>query len=111
MRRFERDLYRGEATVLASAAGVAQLRGLSSAVAQAVAAAKPSRRDDRRTRLRIPIESTPQATAQLLRLAPAVEVIEPKALRASIVERVRQIGRVYCVAAASGINRPSRPRP
>jgi predicted DNA-binding transcriptional regulator YafY len=111
MRRFERELYRGEATVLASVAGVAQLRCLSSAVAQAVAAATPSRRDDGRTRLRIPIESIPQATAQLLRLAPAVEVIEPKALRASIVERVRQIGRLYGVAAASRLNRPSRQTP
>lgn len=104
MQRFERELYTGQATVLASSAGLVQLRALNSAVAQAVDAAA-AQRDGRRTRLRIPIESAEQATTQLLRLAPAVEVIAPKALRASIAERVRQIGRVY------GVNRPSRPTP
>lgn len=98
-QRFERELYQAEATVLASAAGLSQLRKLGSALAQAVAAAPASRRDDGRTRLRIPIESTTQATAQLLPLATEVEVVEPKALRSSIAERARQIGRVYGVAS------------
>jgi predicted DNA-binding transcriptional regulator YafY len=95
MRRFERDLYTGEATVLATDAGLKGLSGLGSAVAKAVAAAAAPRRQDGRTRVRLPIESIEHATGQLLRLAPDVEVLEPAALRAATIERLKRIAALY----------------
>jgi predicted DNA-binding transcriptional regulator YafY len=97
VRRFESELYRGEAEVLASAAGLKGLRSQSAAVARAAAAAAPSRRKDGRVALRIPIESVEQATGQLVRLAPDVEVTGPPALRRAVVERLRKITRLYRV--------------
>jgi predicted DNA-binding transcriptional regulator YafY len=95
MRRFERELYTGEAKLLATPAGLKALGYLSTAVARAVAAAAAPRRKDGRVRLRIPIESIEHATGQLLRLAPDVEVLEPAALRAATIERLKQIARLY----------------
>jgi predicted DNA-binding transcriptional regulator YafY len=96
IRRFERELYQGEATVLATPAGLKGLSHLGQALAKAVAAVAPrTRRRDGRTRLRIPIETIEHATGQLLRLAPEVEVIEPAALRAAIAQRVRQVAALY----------------
>jgi predicted DNA-binding transcriptional regulator YafY len=90
LARFERELYKGEATLLATPAGLKALRYLSGAVAKAVAGAPASRRKDGRVRVRIPIESVEHATGQLLRLVPDVEVIEPAALRGSVVGRLRE---------------------
>lgn len=94
-RRFERELYRGEATVLATPQGLKALCYLSSAVARAVAAAPAARSKGARVKLRIPIESIEHATGQLLRLAPQVEVLEPAALRASTIERIQSIAKLY----------------
>ena len=95
MKRFERDLYTGEATVLATVVGLEVLSALGTAVAKAVAAARAPRRKDGRTKVRIPIESIEHATGQLLRLSPEVEVLEPAALRASTIERLRRITSLY----------------
>jgi predicted DNA-binding transcriptional regulator YafY len=95
IRRFERELYTGQATVLATAAGLKGLAQLSAAVAKAVAGAPASRRNDARVRLHVPIESIAHATGQMLRLAPEVEVLEPAALRDAVIERARRIGRLY----------------
>lgn len=95
IRRFEHDLYRGEATVLATPQGLKGLSHIGSAMARAVASAPASRRRDARVRLRIPIESIEHATGQLLRLAPEVEVLEPAALRASTIGRIRSIADLY----------------
>lgn len=95
MRRFERDLYTGEATVLATPAGLKGLGSLSTVVARAIAAAAAPRRRDGRVRLRIPIESIEHATGQLLRLSPDVEVLEPAALRASTIERLKKVVSLY----------------
>jgi predicted DNA-binding transcriptional regulator YafY len=97
IERFERDLYTGRAVVLATPAGLKSLRGLSSAVARAVADAHPPRRSDGRVRVSIPIESIEHATGLLLRLSPQVEVIEPAALRQSLVVRLGQTCRLYKV--------------
>ena len=107
IRRFERQLYRSHAVVLATPAGLKNLRYLSAAVARAVAAAQAPggkgglERDalgpDGRLRVSIPIESIEHATAQLLRLSPDVEVIEPAALRRSLVARLQQSCRLYGV--------------
>lgn len=95
IRRFERELYTDEATVLATPAGLKELSSLGSAVARAVAAAPASRRKDGRVKLRVPIESLEHATRQLLRLAPGVEVVEPEALRALVVERAGRVASLY----------------
>lgn len=98
IRRFECELYTGQATVLATPAGLKALAHLSSAVAKAVADAPASRRQDARVRLRVPIESITHATEQMLRLAPEVQVVEPAALRDSIIERIGHIQRLYLAA-------------
>jgi len=94
-RRFERELQRMEAIVLATPAGLQALSQLGSAAARAVAAAAPARRKDGRVRLRVPIESTEQAAGQLLKLAPDVEALAPPALRAALRARVRALGALY----------------
>jgi predicted DNA-binding transcriptional regulator YafY len=106
IRRFERELYREQATLLATAAGLKGLSHLSSAVAKAVAAAPPSRRQDGRVQVRIPIESIAHAAGQLLRLSAQIEVMAPAALRASIIERVQQVARVYGVETSVTAARP-----
>jgi predicted DNA-binding transcriptional regulator YafY len=100
IRRFERELYKEQAVVLATPAGLKALRYLSSAVARAVADVKMPRRKDGRVKLRIPIESIEQATGQLLRLSPQVEAIEPLALRQSVLLRLAQTCRLYGVDTA-----------
>ncbi len=97
MQRFERELYKGEAVVLANAAGLKELSHLGSRQAKAVAAAtsRPSRRKDGRVRLRVPIESIDHAAGQLLRLAPGVEVLEPPALRKALVARLHAVAQLY----------------
>ena len=78
---------------------------MSSAVARAVAdaralSANDGHRKDERVRVSIPIESIEHATAQLLRLAPEVEAVEPVVLRRSLMVRLEQACRLYGVDAA-----------
>jgi predicted DNA-binding transcriptional regulator YafY len=100
IRRFESELYRSQAVVLATPAGLKSLRYLSSAVARAVADALKPCTQDARTKVSIPIESIEHATGQLLPLSPQVEVIAPLALRRSLVARLAQTCRLYGVEAA-----------
>ena len=88
-------IYTGQAQVLATPAGLQGLRALSSAVARAVAAAKPSRRADGRVAVTLPIESVEHACGQLMRLSPQVEVLRPVALRRALVQRLRDTARLY----------------
>jgi predicted DNA-binding transcriptional regulator YafY len=94
IQRFEAELYQGHAVVLATAHGVKQLRQLSSAVAQALTAV-PRPQGDEKVRLKIPIETQEQASYQLLRMAPDVEVVSPVALRTAIVRRLQAIRECY----------------
>ena len=99
MKRFERDLYTGEATVRATRARLKGLSQLGTAVATAVAAASMATSTTKaRVKLRVPIESIEHATGPLLRLSPEVEVLEPAALRASIVSRPEQGASLYGLA-------------
>jgi predicted DNA-binding transcriptional regulator YafY len=95
VRRFESEIYKGHATVLANQKGLKQLRNLSSAVANALAAVSPSRRRGGWFQASIPIESTDHAIGQILPLAPHVEVIHPADLRKAIVARLKEAVRVY----------------
>lgn len=101
IQRFESGLYTGEAQLLATPAGLQGLRLLSSAVARAVAAAPPPRRQDGRVAVTIPIESVEHACGQLLRLSPQVEVLRPAALRHALVDRVWATARLYGLACGS----------
>ena len=94
VRRFEQEVYTGEATVAATARGLAELRRINAAFARAVAAVPPPAEGERVT-LRIPIESVPHAAGQLLRLCPEVEALEPAALREALRERIRAAARIY----------------
>ena len=105
LARFEAGLYRGTATVRASAKGLKRLKGLSAAVEQAIdqASSKPDRQGWRKVRL--PIESVDDAAMQLLRAGPECEVLEPAELRALIAANAAGIARLYGIGSP-----PSRGR-
>jgi len=94
VRRFEVELFTGEASVAVTPRGLMELRHLNAAVARAVAQAQPPAEGERVT-LRIPIESVAHAAGQLLRLCPEVEVRSPRELRVAIRERLRTAARMY----------------
>jgi predicted DNA-binding transcriptional regulator YafY len=95
IRRFESELYKSRAVVLATAAGLKGLRNLNSAVCRAVAGVDAPLSQDARVKVSIPIESIDHATGQLLRLSPEVQVVEPLALRQSLILKLRQTCRLY----------------
>ena len=94
VRRFEVELFTGEARVAATARGLTELRRINAALARAVAGVQAPV-EGKRVELRIPIESVAHAAGQLLRLCPEVEVRAPRELRAAIRERVRTAARMY----------------
>jgi predicted DNA-binding transcriptional regulator YafY len=93
--RFESELYTDYADVLATPAGLRDLRYLNAAVARAVAEARPARRKDGRVAVRIPVESVEHGAGQLLRLAPEVEVTGPARLRNAMVSQLRRVSALY----------------
>lgn len=100
VRQFEADVFKGEATVRATASGLKALSFLSAAVAKVVSTVKEPHPSDDRVELRIPIETIEHATGQLLRLAPEVEVIGPPALRRSTLERLQRINALYEIGSS-----------
>lgn len=94
VRRFEVELFTGEARVAATARGLMELRRINAALARAAAGVTPPQ-DGERVELRIPIESIPHASGQLLRLCPEVEVLGPRELREALRERSRVAARLY----------------
>jgi predicted DNA-binding transcriptional regulator YafY len=111
--RFERELHSGRAHVAATARGLAQLRQMGAPVARALQdVASPA--EGERIELEIPAEAEPQAAAQLLRLAPEVEVLGPPGLRAAVLRRLRESAALYgCelgVSAAAPAPAPARAR-
>lgn len=107
IQRFERELQRGQALLLATPGGLKSLRQHSAALARAVAEAPASRRRDGRVRLNIPIESTEHAAGLLLRLSPEVEVLEPAALREAVCTRLRQACALYGLVSPKSSGRPT----
>lgn len=95
LARFESGLYRGTATVRASPRGLARLRQLSAAVAEAVDAAKG--RADRQgwRKVAVPIESVDDAAIQLMKAGAECEVLGPPALRARVALEVERLSRLY----------------
>lgn len=101
VRRFERDLYAGEAEVLATARGLADLRRLNAPVARALQDVDVPEGEER-VRVRIPVESAAQAAGQLLRLCPDVEVLRPAGLRQAIAQRLARAREMYGVDGMDG---------
>jgi predicted DNA-binding transcriptional regulator YafY len=94
-RRFEAELYHGNATLRLSPAGLKQLRTLGAALADA-ADASAGRTDARGwRRVTIPIESIPQAAGLVMRLGAEAEIVEPAALRQALMERLDAIAALY----------------
>jgi predicted DNA-binding transcriptional regulator YafY len=109
VQRFERELHAGQADVLATARGLAHLRQMGAVVAAALRDAPVPPEGDR-LRLRIPVESDAQAAAQLLRLAPEVEVVGPAALREAVLRRLEESAALYgqrVLASPAAARRPA----
>lgn len=96
--RFETELYTGLADVLATPAGLKNLRFQSAAVAHAVQAGVGAPGADGRVALRIPIEGIDNAVIQMTKLAPDVEVVAPPTLRKAVIARLRQALSLYGAA-------------
>ncbi|MDY0742870.1 YafY family protein [Paucibacter sp. R3-3] len=96
-RRFEAELYRGEARLSVSARGLRLLtHDFSSAVAEAARrSAKPDPEREGWSQLRIPIESAEHAAGQLLRLGPDALVLGPKDLRERMVGLAARLAALY----------------
>jgi predicted DNA-binding transcriptional regulator YafY len=93
--RFETGLYRGTATLRASAKGLKRLRNLSAAVAEAVDRARPSTDPDGWIRVTIPIESVDMAATDLLRAGAECEVLQPVELRKRIADAAGRLAALY----------------
>jgi predicted DNA-binding transcriptional regulator YafY len=99
--RFERDLFRGEAVIRLSPAGVERIPYLMSrAMARGVAHGIGPPEADGWVRAVVPIESVRHAHAELLRLGADVEVLEPVELRDLIRATVAELSALYGDAAA-----------
>jgi len=98
--RFETGLYRGAATVRATAKGLKRMRYLSAAVAEAIDRADP--KPDKRGwhKVTIPIESVDVAAYDLMRIGAECEVLQPAELRSRVAGTVAEMGRLYEPAAA-----------
>lgn len=95
VQRFENELHSTTATLLTTEAGVKQLRLVSAPIAKALAEVKPKPMSDGRIRLSIPVEVSDYAVGHWVRLAPEVEVLQPKALRDAIKQRIAAAGARY----------------
>lgn len=102
-RAYERGVYRDEAKLRISSAGLRRLELLGAPVARAAAESAEPAAKDGWCRATIPIESIDQAAADLLRLGTEVEVLEPTALRRRIADLAVAVSRVY--------RAPARARP
>jgi predicted DNA-binding transcriptional regulator YafY len=99
--RFERDLFRAEAVVRLSPAGVQRIPYLiGRAMARGAQNTIGPPGEDGWVRAVVPIESVRHAHGELLRLGADVEVLEPVELREMLRDTVAELARVYGVAAA-----------
>jgi predicted DNA-binding transcriptional regulator YafY len=95
LARFETGLYRGTATVKATAKGLKRMRYLSAAAAEAIDRAKPKLDKRGWCKVTIPIESVDMAALDLLRVGDECEVLQPAELRAKVAETAAKIARLY----------------
>ncbi len=94
-RAYERGIYRDQAVLRLSPAGLRRLEALGAPVARAAAeSAEPADKTGWR-RVTIPIESVEQAAGELIRLGTEIEVLEPVALRRRIADLAQEVARLY----------------
>lgn len=105
-REFETQLRSETARVRLSPRGVALLRDVSPAGADAVAAQHPELPESAWIEARIPFEKQPHAVREALRMGAEMEVIEPAELRAAVAAEARQIAALH--ARATRRSRPPR---
>ena len=94
VQRFERELHAGRAEVKVTVRGLALLRQLSAPVVRALEDVVLPEGTDSAV-LQIPVEADAQAAAQLLPLAPHVQVLGPASLREALVQRLEAAATVY----------------
>ena len=94
-RAYEVGIYRGNAVLLISPRGMAELASLGSTVAQSAAESAGAPDAKGWVRVVIPIESSERATADMIRLGADVEVLAPPALRRKIAAVARDVAALY----------------
>ena len=94
-RAYEVGIYRGNAVLLISPRGMAELASLGSTVAQSAAESAGAPDAKGWVRVVIPIESSERATADMIRLGADVEVLAPPALRRKIAAVARDVVALY----------------
>ncbi|HKZ72622.1 MAG TPA: WYL domain-containing protein [Steroidobacteraceae bacterium] len=95
VRDFEARIYRDRAIVRASPLGIARLRDLSAAVADAIDASRTPVKPKGWMRVELPIETIEHAQRELMGLGMEVEVLAPKALRERIGRTAERLARLY----------------
>ena len=93
LRRFEKELQRGHATVRVAPPAMSRIERLGADAADAIRAA-PLDASGRRTAV-IPIEGVDHAAIELLGFGAWVEVIKPALLRRRLGDLVAQVARMY----------------
>lgn len=112
-RDFEARLLREQAVVKVSPRGLALLRDVSPAAAEAIAAKHRACRPAGWLKASIPIEGIEHAARQMLRLGTEIEVVAPAALRQRISHEVEGLAAAYAVSPrhrGQGLARAPRPR-
>ncbi|HEY2630161.1 MAG TPA: WYL domain-containing protein [Usitatibacter sp.] len=95
IERFETGLFRGTATLRATAKGLKRLRYINAAISQAIDAAPVKFDRHGWAKVTIPIESVDMATNDLMRIGAECEALEPAELRARVGESAHSIARLY----------------
>jgi predicted DNA-binding transcriptional regulator YafY len=93
--RFEAGLYRGTATVLATAQGLKRMRALGAAVMEAIDRARPKPDRCGWHKVTIPIESIETAALDLLRVGAECEVLHPAPLRSQVAALAGNVASLY----------------
>ena len=94
--RFERESYTAEAVIRVSPEGRARAVHLTApAVRRAIEESAGEPDAGGWVRATVPIESIRHAVADLLKLGPDLEVLEPPELRAAVTDRIAALARLY----------------
>lgn len=92
-RRFEAEIFTGQALLRATAAGLKRLARLGTEQARIAAGAKPG--VDGRVEVVVPIESVEHAATDFLRLGAEAEVLAPPELREAMSATARCLAALY----------------
>jgi len=93
LKRFEKELVRGRATIRVSPAAMSRIERLGADAADAVRAGKTDRRGWRRAE--VPVEGIEHAAIELLGFGPHVEVLAPPELVRLVKALATQVAQMY----------------